>query len=53
MAERSDRNGGACAHEGANRGRSPQDVGVAVAAVDETKGELLERASFPQNLEKA
>jgi hypothetical protein len=27
MGERSDRNGGACAHEGANRGRSPQDVG--------------------------
>src|SRR5215213_10017469 len=27
MAERSDRNGGACAHEGLDRGRSPQGVG--------------------------
>src|SRR5215211_5820287 len=47
--QRSDRNGGACAHEGAHMGRSPQGVGVAVAAVDEATGEFLERASFPQN----
>jgi hypothetical protein len=42
-----------CAHEGPDRSRSPQGVGVAVAAVEEAKGELLERASFPQDLEKA
>ena len=36
-------------HEGLDRGRSPQNVGVAVAAVDEATGELLERASFPQD----
>ncbi len=48
--QRFDRNGGACAHEeGLDRGRPPQGVGVAVAAVDEASGELLERASFPQN----
>jgi hypothetical protein len=41
------------AHEGANRGRSPQGVGVAVAAIDEATSELLERASFLQDLEKA
>src|SRR5215211_5998500 len=46
---RSDRNGATRAHEGAHRGRSPQGVGVAVAAVDEDLGELLERAAFPQN----
>jgi transposase len=38
-----------CADEGLDRGRSPQGVGVAVAAVDEAGGELVERASFPQN----
>jgi hypothetical protein len=37
------------AHEGAHRGGSPQGVGVAVAAVDEAVGELLERANFPQD----
>ena len=45
VAEISDRNGGACAHEGLDRGRSSQSVGVAVAAVDEHLGELLKRAS--------
>jgi len=30
-------------------GVDPQEVSVAVAAVDEATGELLERASFPQN----
>jgi hypothetical protein len=34
-------------------GVDPHKTSLAVAAVDETKGELLERASFPQNLEKA
>ena len=42
-----------CAHGGLDRGRSPQCVGVAVAAIDEATGEFLERASFPQDLEKA
>jgi hypothetical protein len=37
------------AHEGANRGRSPLKASLAVAAVDEAKGELLERAGFPQD----
>ncbi len=37
------------AHEGANRGRSPQGVVLAVAAIDEVTGELLERVSFPQD----
>jgi transposase len=45
--QRSHRNGGA--HEGLDRSRSPQSVGVPVAAVDEALGELLERATFPQN----
>ena len=36
-------------HEGHHRSRSPQGVGVAVAAVDEATGELLEGASFPQD----
>jgi hypothetical protein len=49
MAESSDPNGGACAHEGLDRGRSPQGVRVAVAVVDKATGELVERASFPQN----
>ena len=30
-------------------GVDPHKTSVAVAAVDEAKGELLERASFPQN----
>ena len=47
--QRSDRNGGACAHEGAHRGRSPQSVRVAVAVVDEVVGEFVECATFPQN----
>jgi hypothetical protein len=38
------------AHEGPDRSRSPQDVALAVAAIDEALGELLERASFPQDL---
>jgi hypothetical protein len=36
------------AHEGAHR-VDPHKASVAVAVVDEAKGELLERASFPQN----
>src|SRR3954451_7516746 len=38
-----------CAHEGPDRGRSPLKASLAVAAVEEAKGELLERASFPQD----
>ena len=34
-------------------GVDPHKASVAVAAVDEASGELLERASFPQDLEKA
>ena len=41
-------NGGTRAHESAHRGRSPQSVG-GHAVIDETLGELLERASFPQD----
>ena len=37
------------AHEGAHRGRSPLKASLAVAADDEALGELLERASFPQD----
>jgi hypothetical protein len=33
----------------AHRGRSPLKASLAVAAVDEALGELLERASFPQD----
>jgi hypothetical protein len=33
-------------------GVDPHKTSVAVAAVDEAKGELLELASFPQDLEK-
>jgi len=40
------------AYEGLDRGRSAQGVGVAVAGVDEV-GELIECATYPQNLEKA
>jgi transposase len=36
-------------HEGAHRSRSPLKASVAVAAVDEATGELLERASFTQD----
>ena len=41
------------AHEGLDRGRSTQNVGVAVAALDEASGELVELVTFPQDLEKA
>jgi hypothetical protein len=34
-------------------GIDPHKASVAVAVVDEAKGELIERATFPQNLEKA
>jgi hypothetical protein len=34
-------------------GVDPHKASLAVAALDEAKGELLQRASFPQNLEKA
>jgi hypothetical protein len=34
-------------------GVDPHKASVAVAALDEAKGELLERASFWQDLEKA
>ena len=34
-------------------GVDPHKASVAVAAVDEATGELVERASFPQDLEKA
>jgi hypothetical protein len=34
-------------------GVDPHKVSVAVAVVDKAIGELIERASFPQNLEKA
>jgi hypothetical protein len=34
-------------------GVDPHKASVAVAAVDEATGELLERACFPQDLEKA
>jgi hypothetical protein len=34
-------------------GVDPHKGSVAVAAVDEASGELIERASFPQDLEKA
>ena len=34
-------------------GVDPHKASLAVAAVDDAKGELLERTSFPQDLEKA
>jgi ribulose kinase len=34
-------------------GVDPHKGSVAIAVVDKAMGELLERASFPQNLEKA
>ena len=34
-------------------GVDPHKTSVAVAVIDEAKGQLLEPASFPQNLEKA
>jgi transposase len=49
MAKRSDRTGGACAHEGLDRGRSPQGDGRRRLVVDEATSELVERASFLQN----
>jgi transposase len=36
-------------YEGLDRGRSPLKASLAVAALDEAKGELLQRASFPQD----
>jgi hypothetical protein len=51
MEERSDRNGGACMK--VLIGGDPHKASVAVAVVDEATGELLERANFLQNLEKA
>src|SRR5215210_8798737 len=36
-------------HEGLDRGRSPLKASLAVAAVEEASGELLERASFRQD----
>ena len=41
-----------CEHEGALIGVDPHKASVALAVVDEI-GELIECASFPQNLEKA
>ena len=49
LAEISDRNGGACAHEGPKIGVDPHKASVALAAVDEHAGEFLEHASFPQS----
>jgi hypothetical protein len=49
MAGRPDRNGGACAHEGALIGVDPHKATVAIAAVDEVVGELVECATFLQN----
>src|SRR5215208_5364853 len=46
---RSHRNGGACALMKVLIGVDPHKGSVAVAAVDQATGELLERASFPQN----
>jgi hypothetical protein len=34
-------------------GVDPHKASVAVAAIDEVLGGLIERVSFPQNLEKA
>jgi hypothetical protein len=34
-------------------GVDPHKASVAVAVVDEAKGELVERATFPQDLDKA
>ena len=34
-------------------GVDPHKASIAVAAVDEAVGKFVERASFPQNLEKA
>jgi hypothetical protein len=48
MAERSHRNGGACALMKVLIGVDPHKASLAVA-IDEAEGELLERASFPQN----
>jgi hypothetical protein len=41
------------AHEKVLIGVDPHKGSVAIAVVDEAMGELLERASFLQNLEKA
>jgi transposase len=47
MAEKSYRNGGACMK--VVIGVDPHKASLAVAVVDEATGELLERASFPQD----
>ena len=47
--QRYDRNEGACARTKALIGVDPHKASVAVAAVDEAVGELIERASFPQD----
>ena len=52
MAQRFDRNGGACPMK-VLIGVDPHKASVAVAAIDEARGELVEHARFPQNLEKA
>ena len=49
MAQRFDRNGGACAHMKVLIGVDPHKASLAVAVVDEATGELLERAAFPQD----
>src|SRR5215217_6336612 len=46
---RSYRNGGACALMKVVIGVDPHKASLAVAAIDEATGELLERASFPQD----
>ena len=48
---RSDRNGGK--RMKVLMGVDPHKTSVAVAVVEEALGELFERATFPQNLEKA
>jgi hypothetical protein len=42
-----------CARMKVLLGVDPHKASVAVAVVDEAKGDLVERATFPQNLEKA
>src|SRR5215204_2306263 len=49
MAQRSDRNGGARIMTKVLIGVDPHKTSLAVAAVDEATGELLERAAFPQD----
>ena len=49
MAERPDRNAGACAHEKVLIGVDPRKAAVAVEVVDEVVGEFVECATFAQN----